>query len=223
MKPSLNHALLASLLSTVCFTAGATAVVPQTTTSPVDLVDGGFGGTLLNFVATPVSTPSYSGTARSAVYDNGNGLDFYYQFVNNPGSQSSIERLTGFNYGNLAVDAFQTANSFGPFSTGTQSSDSVDRGAFGVIGFNFLPLDAAQILAGSTTNLQILRTNARAYTNGAFGILDGFAANGVGFAPDTGSVPAVPEPEPWALIVIGIGMVAYAVRRKKGVSGYAMS
>ncbi len=207
---NLQRNLIATALATLCITtsAWATPVIPSTSVVP-EIITTFFGGTLLDSAQTYVTTPSYSGWARSAVYDSGNGLDFYYQFSNDATSQSGIERLTAYDYKNFTVDAYQSTAAFGIFVAGTENVDTIDRGTFGVVGFNFLPTGTTKIQPGKSNYVGILRTNAHSYTSGSFGIIDGYAANAVAFAP------AVPEPETWALMLLGVGLLGLTARHRK--------
>jgi hypothetical protein len=171
-----------------------------------------FGGTLLASAITEISNTSYTGLARSAVYQTETGLDFYYQFVNSADSVNGIERFTGYNFSSLGtanVDVYQTGAAFGIFTTGTEISDVADRTGLGVIGFNFLPTTNSKINPGTTSYTQIIRTNATAYTTGNFGLLDGIGDNAKGFAT------AVPEPETYAMFLAGLGMIGTIIRRRK--------
>jgi hypothetical protein len=171
-----------------------------------------FGGTLLESAITEISNSSYTGIARSAVYQTETGLDFYYQFVNSAESINGIERFSGFDFSSLGtanVDVYQTGTAFGIFTTGTEISDVADRTGYGVIGFNFLPTTQSKINPGTTSFIQIIRTTATAYTTGNFGLLDGIGDNAKGFAT------AVPEPETYAMFLAGLGMIGTIIRRRK--------
>lgn len=162
--------------------------------------------------STTISNSSYNGIARSAVYDSGNGLDFYYQFTNNASSKNGVERFTAFDFSSLgttAVDVYQTNAAFGIFVAGTELSDYADRSTSNVIGFSFVPNGASKIGPGTTSFTQIIRTNAYSFTAGNFGILNGIASNATGFAP------AVPEPESYAMFLAGLGLMASIARRRK--------
>ena len=63
-----------------------------------------------------------------------------------------------------------------------------------------------------------LSENLPATTGGSSGVGGGGAAGGLntsgGLIPTTPEVPAVPEPETWAMLLAGLGLVALAGRRK---------
>jgi hypothetical protein len=208
-----KRAALAIALFATLGVAHATNLVANSPTTSIDIVAGSFGGTLLDSASTLVSNMSYNGTARAAVYDTGTGLDFYYQFTNNASSVNGIERFTAADFSSLgtsAVSVFQTSAAFGIFTAGIEEAENADRTNFGVIGFNFV-LDATpKLRPGETSFTQIVRTNARAYTTGTFGLIDGYADNAKGFAT------AVPEPESYALLLAGLGVMGALVRRRKG-------
>jgi hypothetical protein len=212
----MKHTALATALLAVLGGAQASSLVINSPTGSVDIVASSFGGTLLDSASTNISNTSYNGVARTAVYDTGTGLDFYYQFTNDASSVNGIERFTGYNFsslGNSIVSIFQTGAAFDMFTTGTESSDTADRTALGVIGINFVPNGNSKIDPGKTSFTQIIRTNARAYTAGNFGLLDGIGDNAKGFAT------AVPEPESYAMLLAGLGMIGTIIRRRKSQQG----
>jgi len=205
--------VLAVALSGVLSTANATVLTPNVLTTSVDVTPAFFGGTLLDSAITSISNISYSGTARVAVYDSGSGLDFYYQFSNDASSKNGIERLSAYDYSSLgatAVDVFQTATGFGIFTNGTENSNYADRTTSGVIGFNFVPDGSSKIVPGTTSFIQIIRTNATAYTSGNFGLLNGIGDNAAGLAPTA----AVPEPEGYAMMLAGLGLIGFVAKRR---------
>jgi hypothetical protein len=63
----------------------------------------------------------------------------------------------------------------------------------------------------------VIRTNARSYTKGNFGLLDGIGDNAAGFGVASMAAPvaAVPEPETYAMMLAGLGMMATIARRRK--------
>ena len=212
MQHLIKRTVLAIALVGAFGAANATSLLMNTPTSSVD-TGSFFGGTLLDNAITNVTTPSYTGVARTAVYDTGTGLDFYYQFTNDASSQTGIERLTAYDFtslGTSAVSVFQTSAAFGIFTTGTEFSDGADRTSLGVIGFNFIPNNFSKINPGTTSFTQIIRTNSREYAAGNFGILDGYAANAPSFAP---TLP-VPEPESFAMLLAGLGLMGTIARRR---------
>lgn len=212
MKFEMKQVVLGIALVSAVSSASATQLNILSPTSSVDIVASNFGGTLLDSAITNVNNISYNGLARTAVYDTGTGLDFYYQFSNDISSQNGIERFTGYDFSSLGasiVNVFQTASAFGIFQNGTEISDGADR-TVSVIGFSFIPNTQSKINPGTTSFIQIIRTNARNYTVGNFGLLDGIGDNAAGFAPTA----AVPEPETLALMLSGIGMLGFIGRRR---------
>lgn len=217
MKFTKNSAVLALALISIYGSASATVLSANVLTADVDDVPSFFGGTLLDFVSTNVSNMSFNGTARTAVYDSGTGLDFYYQFTNNASSKNGLERFSTFDFSGLGatpVSVFQTGAGFGIFSNGTARSDYADRTLSGVIGFNFLPSATSnKVLPGITSFIQIIRTNGVGYKPGNFGLLNGIADNAQGFAPIT----AVPEPEAYAMMLAGLGLLGFISKRRKSI------
>jgi hypothetical protein len=216
MKISLKHKALALAMVGAIGGAQTTVLAINAPTLDVESVGSAFGGTLLAKAITLVSNTSYNGTARAAVYDTGTGLDFYYQFTNNDTSKNGVERFTGYDFSSLgtsAVNVFQTSAAFGDFLAGTEKSDYADRTAMGVIGISFVPNGLSKVNPGTTSFTQIVRTNARNYVEGNFGLLDGIGDNAKGFAT------AVPEPESYAMLLAGIGMIGTIIRRRKAKQG----
>ena len=216
MKISFKKVALAIAVTAAFSSAQATGLVSNVPTTSVDVVGTSFGGTLVASAITQISNASYNGVARTAVYDTGTGLDFYYQFSNDISAKNGVERFTGYDFSSLgasAVSVFQTATAFGIFAAGTEFADYADRTIAGVIGFNFIPNGQSKINPGTTSFTQIIRTDARSYQAGNFGLLDGIGDNAVGFAA------AVPEPETYAMLLAGLGLMGTIARRRKSKQG----
>ena len=74
----------------------------------------------------------------------------------------------------------------------------------------FIPNSQSKINPGTTSFTEIIRTNARNYKPGNFGLLDGLGDNAAGFQPTA----PVPEPEALSLMLSGIGMLGFIGRRR---------
>jgi len=214
----MKHSALALALLGAVGVAQATVLNIDSVTTSVDTVASSFSGILLAQVSTNISNSSYNGVARTAVYDTGTGLDFYYQYSNNSTSVNGVDRMTGYDFSSLgssAVSVFQTGAAFGIFTAGTEASNDADRSTLGVLGFNFKPgANSSKINPGNTSFTQIVRTNARDFKAGNFGLLDGIGDNAQGYAPSAIAVSAVPEPETVAMLLVGLGLMATIIRRR---------
>lgn len=213
MKLKTQLAAAALALTGAVGSAQATALIVNTPTTSVDVSGTFFGGSMVASAITDIHNVSYQGVARTAVYDTGTGLDFYYQFTNASTSINGVERFSGWDFsalGNSAINVFQTNASNGFFITGTEQSDYADRTALGVIGFNFVANAHSKINPGTTSFVQVIRTNARNFKPGNFGLLDGIGDNATGFG-----VSAIPEPETYAMMLAGLGLMGAIVRRRK--------
>lgn len=210
--------------------AAAVSLIPGSTVTPIANADA--VGTLIDFTGLiNFSSPGgiVLGTLAAAVYDDGNGLDFYYQVFNyqdggaTPGNEP-YSRVSNFSFGGFTTDVVYRTDA--PDSATTKftaagamsiAPTTADRTAApgNTVGFNFPipspPLSTpGQIPAGFYSNVLVIRTNAVHYTFGNTGISDGGTANVTTFAPTI-------VPEPGSMMLFGTGLVGLArlVRRRR--------
>ena len=191
-------------------------------------------GTLLGYVSTDVSTATFAGEARAAVFDGkeaGVNLDFYYQFTNFSDSADAIARISAGGYSGMTVDVRQDGGMWGDFVRGMEAVGTVDMSSAGTLGFNFTPTG---ILPGRTTTVLRVRTSATSYVEDWMGLINGTATFAHAFAPGAGGIPGgggglpgggggevpepptaeIPEPETYAMMLAGLGMLGFAGRRR---------
>jgi len=138
----------------------------------------------------------FTATLTYAVYRTAAGtLDFVYQITNSAGSMDSLERLANSRFRNVTTDVGYSATDIagGVFSnSGTVVPTQVTRssGLGDIVGFNF---DTA-IAPGATTQILVIRTNARSFSTGSSSIINGGTANYGTFQP---------TPEPTSLVLLG--------------------
>jgi hypothetical protein len=207
----------------------------------VYVVDGPFGGTLVSSMTSEISSASFSGELRSAVYDNGSsGTDIYYQLVNNSSSISPIGSIN--QSGSGSVDLFISGNGFtgawteqtnavfGVFTVGTAKAGMTWNYLYGhctditcqdqgssystqteFVGDGFIP--GTEILTG-------VAPGTASYTGMVYAGANGFPNYVVGtLLVDGQSVSAfvatVPEPESYAMLLAGLGVIGFGILRSK--------
>jgi hypothetical protein len=180
---------------------------------------------------------SITGTLTSAVYQVGANLDFYYQFTNDKSSHGNFAALFGSDFvglGKSTVDVYQTKNATGPFVPGVMPFGTTQR-------LNFYEADGVTVASNSLVSIfavdttlspgnasltEIVRTaGIDAYSEGTFvGYVDDISGHMstkpyalfTGYVPwFEPVVPAIPEPETYALLLTGLGVIGAVGRRRK--------
>ena len=170
-------------------------------------------GAVVASLNAPFTGASFTGSLRSAVVQNGSTLDFYYQVVNDATSQTSIGRETNFNFNGFNTSVFfrsDNAGGAGGFVAGTETPDTADRDAGGVVAFNFLQgtgASSGKINPGETSSILVIRTDASLFAPGISSVINGGAASVATF------MPVIPEPA--ALGLLGGAATLATLRRRR--------
>ncbi len=173
------------------------------------------GGNLEATTSGTITTPTFSVNYTQWVYSDPNNtwcsgcLDFVYQFTNLGPDINA--RYTMYNFDNGSNWSLDVGTN--PF--GIHDPTNIDRSMSGsVVGFNYNPGD--EILAGETTPLLVIETNATHFDfNGFLSAQDGTAGYGRAYEP-----AAVPEPSSLGLIGSGLMVVGGFWRKLRlGVRG----
>lgn len=193
----------------VICTAVLSVLVPAAFATPIAIAPGStvstFTPTASSFVGTEVATYSTTfsnayenGAVYEDVYNNGGVLDFYYQIVNNLGSEDALSRMTvGIYTGyTTAVDYLLNTN-VAPTSATRQVAGSS-------VGFFFT------LAPGQMTDWMEVATNATAYVPGSIALIDSLTTNLTGYGP-----AAIPEP--LSLGLLGAGLLVIGVARARAI------
>lgn len=226
MKAFLQLAAAAAALTLALPATAATILPGLATVAPTTGVPPG-QGTLLASQSFSGQAFTFAATFNQAVYRNTGGtLDFYYQVLRTGAgsvSDNEIRSFTLSNFDSFTIDGFASAND--PDGAGlfvaannpalangfpSGSTTTFNRSPSGnVLGVEFGPNG----LSGTENSATyIFRTNATNFDGlGTFGIIDGSTLQGRTYQP----IGAVPEPASWAMMIVGVGVMGGALRRRR--------
>jgi PEP-CTERM motif len=209
MKTLLLAASAAFAMVAAAPAAQAIVLDPGTSGSP-DLLSLGSGSTLVaNTGSLPFSNSAFSGTIDEWVYEDtantfGSGdLTWVIQVVNSANSSDAMARVTAGNFATFMTDVGDNG--------GANAPSLVDRDTPGhTIGFSWAATGG--LLAGQTSDLLMIDTNASRFTTGTLAVIDSQTSDLSAYEPS-----AVPEPPTWAMMLLGfagLGVAGYRGSRK---------
>lgn len=209
MKTLLLAASAAFAMVAAAPAAQAIVLDPGTSGSP-DLLSLGSGSTLVaNTGSLPFSNSAFSGTIDEWVYEDtantfGSGdLTWVIQVVNSANSSDAMARVTAGNFATFMTDVGDNG--------GANAPSLVDRDTPGhTIGFSWAATGG--LLAGQTSDLLMIDTNASRFTTGTLAVIDSQTSDLSAYEPS-----AVPEPPTWAMMLLGfagLGFVGYRKSRR---------
>jgi hypothetical protein len=222
----LKIAVLALALS-----AAGVQASPNTVATLAPPLVGGPSGKMTYEMTSAFGNAVHGGSLHSAVYDNGHdGATIYYQITNNASSANSIQGINT-DLENAPPDSAdwglwkgQVAEGFGSFVQGTEKSKGsygqIWGGAngetvrvteyFGEHGTGDAPLMSSGIGPGESSYIGTIWAND-GHLGGSvqYGsiTIDGYEADCF--------VSAIPEPEEYALMLAGLGLIGSIARRRK--------
>jgi len=145
-------------------------------------------------------TPTFGGKVESTVYSDATGLLFEYQFTANATPTDTVVTLSpGVFFGPIAV---------GQAGAATGAAQVVSYKSTGTVsfqGFNLLQC----IPPGTSSDILYIQTTSTAFTNGSAGLSDNVGGTAGVYVP-------APEPSSIAaFVVMGLGILALAVRARR--------
>ena len=171
---------------------------------------------------TATNPTSFSGVLDSWVLSGNTdnplgGLSFVYRLTNDQASTDALHRLAVNGYTGLQVEAGYLDGGLSPTGSavaGGLTPTLVDRGVApgDNIGFSFLAgtisgLTFESLNPGEISRYLVLYTNSPIYSTSIASVIDGSVASAATFAP-------IPEPETYAMMLAGMGLMGFVARRR---------
>jgi hypothetical protein len=207
----------AGTASAVTVAPGATVDLPGTTAAAEPHLAGTVLVDELHNFSLPAgwNDPSLiTGTVQQRVVreDSTGTLDFYWRITNLSGGSLGYFRVG--NFANAVFDANYRADGLG--DVGPTSITRFNGGIYdNYANFNFADASGVDTLASGQSSLfMFLHTDATQYAKTAFFDVASSLSYNASQTFDA-YAPAVPEPESYAMLMAGLGLIGYIARRKK--------
>lgn len=219
----MNHFRLLSIVSLCIFAHNVQAVtlsldtftaLPGTSVA----LEPSLAGTVMEDLVTPFSFSAYGGTVSGTVQNRvvhsiDGSYDFYWRVINDANSAGIIQDLRIGNFFTGSYNANYRIDGLGDTSP-TQAY--LFSNPVGYLNFNFnSPVGAAGGLApGSGSRFFFLDTDATSYSKTAI-----YDLSNTGQTQNSGIyetfAPAVPEPETYGMMLMGLGLMGFVTHRRK--------
>lgn len=157
-------------------------------------LDGTFAGSVASWAVTGDPSNPYA-----------SGVSFYYQ-VSNTGT-SYLGRFSASSFDSLPVDVRTISAAWDGALLAGGAPSFADRSITGnVVGFDYF--GAAQVAGGGHTEIMVVHTPATTYITGLGAVINERADSVDVLAP-------IPEPETYAMLLAGLGLLGLFARRWK--------
>lgn len=195
-------------------TPGTFTALPGTTVA----LEPNLAGTVMEDLVTPFSFSAYGGTVSGTVQNRvvqsiDGSYDFYWRVINDANSAGAIQDLRLENFFTGSYNANYRIDGSGVIPP-TQAF--LFNNSNGNVNFNFNSPTGALVglKPGEGSKFFFLDTNATSYGKTAFYGLTNFGQTQISGLYET-FAPAVPEPESYGMMLMGLGLMGFVTRRRK--------
>ena len=176
------------------------------------------------FTSSTFSGSLFSQVIAGDTHNPLGGYDFVYQITNSQSDPGGIHRMTVNGFDDGLYTGFIQIPPSEVLGANPKRPTTVDRSVFGVgetVGWNFMPNPTdfgngpqptpGVLGSGQTSALLIMYTASHTFANTTAQFIDGSVASTATFAPNA----PIPEPDTYAMMLAGLGLMGFMARRRK--------